>query len=76
MDQLFEAINPVTTGYLVSTEIEVLRQSFRIYKFLERGEMGYSGENKNFLNIDHVSDIFDEFPIVRVTESFEQNQDE
>jgi hypothetical protein len=44
-------------------------------KFLERGEMGYGGQVENLLDLVHISDIFDEFPIVLVTEIFEQNQD-
>ena len=44
-------------------------------KFLERCEMRYFGEIKNFLNFLHISDIFDEFPVVLVTEILEQNQD-
>ena len=38
--------------------------------------MRYLGEIKNLLNFIHISDIFDEFPVVLVTEIFEQNQDE
>jgi len=34
------------------------------------------GEIKNLLNFGNVFDIFDEFPVVLVTEIFEQNQDE
>jgi len=37
--------------------------------------MRYFGEIKNFLNFLHISDIFDEFPVVLVTEILEQNQD-
>jgi len=45
-------------------------------KFLERCEMRYFREMKTFLNSVHISDIFYEFPIVLVSEIFEQNQDE
>ena len=45
-------------------------------KFLERSEMGYYWEIQNLLNTHHISDIFDEFPVVLVTEILEQNQDE
>jgi hypothetical protein len=38
--------------------------------------MRYLGEIKNPLNFGHISDIFDEFPVVLVSEIFEQNQDE
>ena len=37
--------------------------------------MGDFGEIKDLLNSLHISDVFDEFPIVLVTEIFEQNQD-
>jgi hypothetical protein len=40
-------------------------------KFLERCEMGYYGESKDLLNSLHISDIFDEFPVVLVTKIFE-----
>ena len=40
-------------------------------KFLERCEMGYYGEIKDHLNSLHISDIFDEFPVVLVTKIFE-----
>jgi hypothetical protein len=33
--------------------------------------MRYFGEIKNLLNFGHISDIFDEFPVVLVTEIFE-----
>ena len=42
----------------------------------ERSEMGYYWEIQNLLNTHHISDIFDEFPVVLVTEILEQNQDE
>jgi hypothetical protein len=38
--------------------------------------MGYYGESQNLLNALHISDVFNEFPIVLVTEILEQNQDE
>jgi hypothetical protein len=38
--------------------------------------MRYFGEIENLLNFGHVSDIFNEFPVVLVSEIFEQNQDE
>jgi len=38
--------------------------------------MGYYCEIKDLLNSLHISDVFDEFPVVLVTEIFEQNQDE
>ncbi len=40
-------------------------------KFLERCEMGYYAEIKDHLNSLHISDIFDEFPVVLVTKIFE-----
>ena len=40
-------------------------------KFLECCEMGYYGEIKDLLNSLHISDIFDEFPVVLVTKIFE-----
>jgi len=40
-------------------------------KFLERCEMGYYRESKNLLNSFHISDIFDEFPVVLITKIFE-----
>lgn len=43
-------------------------------KFLERREMGYYGQIQNLLNPLHISDIFDEFPVVLVPEILEQNQ--
>ena len=45
-------------------------------KFLECGEMGYDWEIKDLLNSIHISNVFDEFPVVLVPEIFEQNQDE
>ena len=38
--------------------------------------MGYDCEIQDFLNTIHISNIFDEFPVVLITEIFEQNQDE
>ena len=38
--------------------------------------MRYFGEIQNLLNFGHISNIVDEFPVVLVTEIFEQNQDE
>ena len=40
-------------------------------KFLERCEMRYYGDIKDRLNSLHISDIFDEFPVVLVTKIFE-----
>ena len=40
-------------------------------KFLERCEMGYYGEIKGLLYSLHISDIFNEFPVVLVTKIFE-----
>ena len=53
-----------------------IKRSYPTEKFLERCEMRYFGEIKNLLNFGNISDIFDEFPVVLVTEIFEQNQDE
>ena len=40
-------------------------------KFLERREMGYYWEIKDLLNALHISDVFNEFPVVLVTEILE-----
>lgn len=45
-------------------------------KFLERRKMGYYWEIKDLLNAFHISDVFNEFPVMLVTEIFEQNQNE
>jgi len=45
-------------------------------KFLERCEMRYFWKIKNLPYSVHISDIFDEFPVVLITEIFEQNEDE
>jgi len=36
--------------------------------------MGYFREVKDLLNSLHISDVIDEFPVVLVTEIFEQNE--
>jgi len=43
-------------------------------KFLERGEMRDFGYIKDFLNSFHISDIFNEFPVVLVSVILEENQ--
>ena len=44
-------------------------------EFLKSGEMGYDREVKEFLNVNHVCNIFDEFPVVLVPEIFEEYKD-
>ena len=44
-------------------------------EFLECSEMGYCRENKEFLDSFHVSNIFDEFPVVLVPVILEENKD-
>jgi len=38
--------------------------------------MGYCWEIKDLLNSFHISDVFNEFPVMLVPKIFEQNQDE
>jgi len=38
--------------------------------------VGYYREIKDLLNLLHISNIFDEFPVVLVTEIFEENENE
>jgi hypothetical protein len=44
-------------------------------KFQERCEMGYIQEIKDLLNSFHISNVFNEFPIMLVPKIFEQNRD-
>ena len=69
-------IRSVEQVYRHSEGYPKIERFYAAEKFLERCEMRHNREIKDFLNSLHIPDVFDEFPVVLVTEIFEQNQDE